>query len=67
MNLRVPPSSHYDDTAAFVAGLFPFIDSLSKIQLRPETKAKLRKVREDLDKELKADAGKEKKEEVSLC
>ena len=34
--------------------------------LRPETKNKLRKVREDLDKQLKIEATKEKKEEVRL-
>lgn len=62
--LTVPPSSRSNDTLAFVIGLFPFIDSLSKVHLRPETKAKLRKVREELDKELKADAEKGKKEEM---
>jgi hypothetical protein len=51
---------------AFVTGLFPFIDSLNKVHLRPETKGKLRKVREELDKELKAEAEKGKKEDVSI-
>ncbi|KAJ3566315.1 hypothetical protein NP233_g7087 [Leucocoprinus birnbaumii] len=64
LSLTVPPSSRPDDTIAFVTGLFPFIDSLSKVHLRPETKAKLRKVREELDKELKADSEKNKKEEM---
>jgi len=64
LSLEIPPSSRCDDTTAFVAGLFPFIDSLSKVHLRPETKAKLKKFREELDKELKADAEKEKKEEA---
>jgi len=38
---------------------------LTKVHLRPETKVKLRKIREELDKELKADAEKDKKEEVN--
>jgi hypothetical protein len=49
-----------------VANVFPFIDSLGKLSLRPETKNKLRKTREDLEKELKVEAEKEKKEEVRL-
>ncbi|KAF9453011.1 DUF1682-domain-containing protein [Macrolepiota fuliginosa MF-IS2] len=64
LNLEIPPSSQLGVTAAFVAGLFPLIDSLSKVHLRPETKTKLRRIREDLDKELKADAEKDKKEEA---
>lgn len=39
---------------------------MAKVHLRPETKTKLRKIREDLDKELKADAEKDKKEEVCV-
>ena len=34
--------------------------------LRPETKNKLRKVRDELDKQLKVEATKEKKEEVGF-
>jgi hypothetical protein len=34
--------------------------------LRPDTKSKLRKVREDLNKQLKIEATKEQKEEVCL-
>lgn len=49
---------------ALVSALFPFIDSLSQVNLRPETKTKLKKIREDLDKDLKADSEREKKEEV---
>ncbi|KXN89572.1 Coiled-coil domain-containing protein 47 [Leucoagaricus sp. SymC.cos] len=64
LSLTVPPTSRVNDTIAFVTGLFPFIDSLNKVHVRPETKAKLRKVREELDKELKADAEKSKKEEM---
>lgn len=64
LSLSVPSSGHVADTTAIVAALFPFIDSLSTVNLRPETKNKLKKIREDLDKDLKADSEKEKKEEV---
>ncbi|KAF8076408.1 hypothetical protein FPV67DRAFT_1405871 [Lyophyllum atratum] len=57
------PSGHVEDTAKLVAAIFPFIDSLSTINLRPETKSKLKKTRDELDKDLKADSEKEKKEE----
>ncbi|KAK0491041.1 hypothetical protein IW261DRAFT_1413438 [Armillaria novae-zelandiae] len=55
-------------SSAVPATLFSFVDSLSKITLRPETKNKLRKSREDLEKILKQEAEreeKEKKEEVN--
>ncbi len=60
--------SLYVSSSAVPATLFSFVDSLSKITLRPETKNKLRKSREDLEKILKQEAGreeKEKKEEVN--
>ncbi|KAF5370112.1 hypothetical protein D9758_001041 [Tetrapyrgos nigripes] len=55
-----PPSA----TAPLVEAMFPFIDSLSKVTLRPETKNKIKKTRDDLDKQLKEDAEKERKEEL---
>ncbi|KAL0070762.1 hypothetical protein AAF712_001983 [Marasmius tenuissimus] len=63
LTLSIPPSSHTKDTVPIVEAVFPFIDSLTKINLRPETKTKLKKVREDLDKSLKADAVAKAKEE----
>jgi hypothetical protein len=44
--------------------MFQLVDSLNKIHLRPETKNKLKKIREDIDKTIKEEAEKEKKEEV---
>jgi hypothetical protein len=44
--------------------MFQLVDSLNKISLRPETKTKLKKVREDIDKAIKTEAEKEQKEEV---
>ncbi|KAG6897455.1 hypothetical protein C0992_001455 [Termitomyces sp. T32_za158] len=61
LSLTLP--NRVEDTANLVAAIFPFIDSLHAINLRPETKSKLKKVRDDLDKSLRADAEKEKKEE----
>ncbi|KAG5651435.1 hypothetical protein H0H81_008665 [Sphagnurus paluster] len=58
------PSDKVQDTADLVAAVFPFVDSLSSVNLRPETKAKLKKIREDTDKSIKADADREKKEEL---
>jgi len=44
--------------------MFQLVDSLNKIHLRPETRNKLKKVREDIDKTIKEEAEKEQKEEV---
>ena len=57
-------SAHAADTIPLLNALFLFIDSLNKISFRPETRIKLKKIREDLDKDIKEDAEKEKKEEV---
>jgi hypothetical protein len=57
-------SAHAADTIPLLNAIFPFIDSLDKISFRSETRIKLKKTREDLDKDIKEDAEKEKKEEV---
>lgn len=67
VKLSVPSDSQVEDTKEFVASLFQLVDIVgTKLGsgLRPDTKNKLRKVREDLDKQLKIEATKEKKEEV---
>lgn len=64
LSLTVPPSSKVADTTALVTAVFQFIDSLNKLSLRPETKTKLKKSREELDKAIKEDTEKEAKEEV---
>lgn len=51
---------------ALITFMFHFIDSLAKLNLHPETRVKLKKSRDELEKELKVDAEKEKKEQVSL-
>ncbi|KAH7914334.1 DUF1682-domain-containing protein [Hygrophoropsis aurantiaca] len=63
--LSVPPASQAWETIALVASMFSFIDNLSKINLRPETKNKVRKVREEVDKEIREEAVKEKREEAA--
>ena len=67
VKLSVPSGSQVEDTKEFIASLFQLVDVVgTKLAgaLRPETKNKLKKVREDLDKQLKIEATKEKKEEV---
>lgn len=49
--------------------MFNFVDIVdTKLgpTLRPETKSKLKKTREELDKQLKEDSSKEKNEEVRV-
>jgi hypothetical protein len=62
--LSAPSPSHAADTAELVAAMFGLVDSLSKVALRPETKTKLKKVREETDKDIKKEAERDKKEEV---
>ncbi|KAF8165327.1 hypothetical protein B0H34DRAFT_233751 [Crassisporium funariophilum] len=64
LTLNAPSPSNAADTAPLVAAMFQFIDQLSKVTLRPETRTKLKKTREVLDKTIKEDAEKEQKEEV---
>ncbi|KAJ6613420.1 hypothetical protein B0H10DRAFT_2165290 [Mycena sp. CBHHK59/15] len=63
LTLSAPSTSHAADTAALVTALFSFVDSLSQVALRPETKTKLRKVRDDIEKNIKEESEREKKEE----
>ncbi|KIL70039.1 hypothetical protein M378DRAFT_156101 [Amanita muscaria Koide BX008] len=63
LSLGVPDSS--GDTAAIVSAMFGLVDALNKLHIHPEIKSKLKKTREDLDKELKAEAQKEKQEHLS--
>ena len=53
------------DTLQFVEALFPFLDSLSKVNLRPDTKVKLKKVREDVDKLIKEENERDSKEDAA--
>ena len=67
VKLSVPSGSQVGDTKEFVASIFQLVDIVgTKLgsALRPDTRNKLRKIREDLDKQLKVEATKEQKEEV---
>lgn len=63
LNLRLPPSSHSSATIPFVTSLFTLIDNLNKVNLRFETKSKLKKAREEADKSIAKEAEEERKEE----
>ena len=64
LDISIP--EHAEDIIPLVDAVFSLVDLLAtgKVVLRPETKAKIRKVREDVEKEIKEEESKEKKEEV---
>jgi hypothetical protein len=64
LSLTVPPPAHAAVTAPLVSAVFTLVDCLAKVSLRPETRIKLKKTREDLDKNLKDEAESDKKEEA---
>lgn len=68
LTLRLPTSSSastMSTTVPLIKSIFTLIDVLdAKVTLRPETKAKLKKVREELDETLRREAEAEKKEEA---
>ncbi|KAF8138264.1 DUF1682-domain-containing protein [Boletus edulis] len=55
------------DILPLVDAVFALVDLLAagKVSLRPETKAKIRKVREDIEKEIREEEIREKKEEAA--
>lgn len=63
LSLQIPDDPNV--THDIVSAVFQLVDALAArgLTLRPETKSKLKKVREELDIQLKADAEREKKEE----
>ncbi|THH06361.1 hypothetical protein EW146_g9635 [Bondarzewia mesenterica] len=65
LSLSSLPPSATADTVPLITALFTFIDNLGKITLRPETKSKIKKVRDDFLKDLKEEAEKEKREEAA--
>ncbi|KAA1466390.1 DUF1682-domain-containing protein [Dentipellis sp. KUC8613] len=65
LSLKSIPPSKAADSVALVAAVFSFIDSLEKISLRPETKTKLKKAREEFSSELKEELEKDKREEAA--
>ncbi|KAL5527658.1 hypothetical protein ACEPAG_6459 [Sanghuangporus baumii] len=65
LTLRAPPASQSGATLPLVKSIFSFIDALEagKFSLRPETRTKLRKTREELDEQIRKDAEAERREE----
>ncbi|TFK55735.1 DUF1682-domain-containing protein [Heliocybe sulcata] len=66
LSLVAPPLSQAQATLPLVSATFKLIDNLDKVvaNLRPETRTKLRKVREDIEKQLRVAEEKEKQEEA---
>lgn len=56
-----------DDILPLLEGTFALVDLLAtgKVTFRPDTRAKIKKVREDVEKGIKEEASKEKKEEAA--
>jgi hypothetical protein len=65
LSLTAPPSSHAADSVPLVSAVFDLIDALEKVNLRPETKSKLKKTREDFSKTVKDEAEREAREEAA--
>ncbi len=65
LSLRLASDSNTAATVPLVKAIFALVDTLdAKLVLRPETKSKLRKVREDVDERMKKELEADKKEEV---
>ncbi len=60
--MTVPPLLHAAASTRLVSALFGLIDALEKINLRPETKSKIKKTRESFAKTLKDEAEREARE-----
>ncbi|KAG8218454.1 DUF1682-domain-containing protein [Butyriboletus roseoflavus] len=67
LDINLPGPHRAKDILPLVDAVFALVDLLAagKVVLRPETRAKIRKVREDVEKEIKEDEVKEKKEEAA--
>ncbi|KAH9077363.1 hypothetical protein EDB83DRAFT_2349681 [Lactarius deliciosus] len=65
LSLAAPPPSHATDSVRLVSAVFDLIDVLEKVNLRPETKSKLKKTREDFSKTVKDEAEREAREEAA--
>jgi len=63
--MTVPPLLHAAVSTRLVSALFGLIDALEKINLRPETKSKIKKTRENFAKTLKDEAEREAREEAA--
>lgn len=66
LTLRLPSPSEAGATVPLVRAVFALIDTLEspKFNLRPETKTKLRRTREELDETLRKESEAEQREEA---
>lgn len=74
LSLRLPPASDAEATRPLIGAIFQLIDIVTgetravrgglSGALRPETRAKLRKAREEVDKQIREEAAKERREEA---
>ncbi|KAI0036840.1 DUF1682-domain-containing protein [Vararia minispora EC-137] len=65
LSLVAPPPSDAAATLPLVTATFALVDGLERLSLRPETKTKLRKVREEFVARMKEEAAREAKEEAA--
>jgi hypothetical protein len=65
LSLAVPPLADAAISAQLVSAMFGLIDALEKINLRPETKTKIKKARENFAKTLKDEAERDAREEAA--
>ncbi|KIK97155.1 hypothetical protein PAXRUDRAFT_136887 [Paxillus rubicundulus Ve08.2h10] len=67
LNLTLPDAAKADEVLHIVDAAFVLVDILAagKVVLRPETKTKIKKVREDVVNDIKQEEVKEKKEEAA--
>jgi hypothetical protein len=64
LTFSVPPPARATDTLPMVTAMFHLIDTLGNVSLRPETKVKIKKAREDFEKLVKQEAERPKKQSV---
>ncbi|KAN0127458.1 DUF1682 domain containing protein [Lactarius tabidus] len=65
LSLATPSATHAAESVPLVSAIFDLIDGLEKVNLRPETKSKLKKTREEFSKTVKDEAEREAREEAA--
>jgi hypothetical protein len=64
LSLTAPPAGAAAVTLPLVRATFQLVDALDRLALRPETRTKLRKAREDVVARMRDEVDKEAREEV---
>jgi len=65
LSLTLPPPGQAAVTVPLVQAVFGIVGDVERLSLRPETRTKLKRVRDDLEKDLQADAKREQEEKVA--